>query len=97
MTTEEWDEIFPITKKQIVYIPIREEDEHTVASWNGPLKRQEGYFYTEGQLKQLLSDYTDKIVENAKITYTLEKTWDFTEVDKESITNQLSEFLKTIL
>lgn len=45
---------------------------------------------------QILEDYTTRIVENATITYTQEKTWDFTEVDKESITSQLEIFKKEI-
>ena len=56
-----------------------EDDQYTCTTcWceggNGTLnvmdcfKKQEGYFYTEEQLKQLLQDYTDIIVENVKIS-----------------------------
>lgn len=44
--------------------------------------------------KQLLSDYTDRIVENVEIDWGLVHAKG---VDKQSITNQLPEFLKTIL
>lgn len=49
--------------------------------------------------KQLLSDYTDKIVENAKINVIDDDRYGggiSHRIDKESITNQLPEFLKTI-
>ena len=63
------------------------------------LKPQEGYFFTEEQLKQLLSDYTDKIVKKAEA---YEKCESFGNMDtypaikEESIRNQLPKFLKTI-
>lgn len=67
-------------------------------------KKKEGYFYTEQQLKQLLSDYTDKIVqecekeENKKWISDGYSTgmWENI-IDKESITNQLEPFLKDLL
>lgn len=52
-------------------------------------------------VSDLLSDYTNKIVENAEIKNTGfigEDGWvDSQEIDKESITNQLDLFLKTII
>lgn len=59
------------------------------------LKPKEGYFFTPEQLNQFISDVIkdalDTAAEKANITYTEEKTWDFTEVDKISITNTLQE------
>jgi hypothetical protein len=87
--------------KQTVYIPVNGEQDKVVCEdyndWMDKItgvKEVSGYFFTPEQLKQLLEDYTNRIVENATITYTEEKTWDFTEVDKESITSQLTGFLK---
>ena len=64
------------------------------------LKPQEGYLLTEKQLKQLLQDYTDKIVKNIRMTgiaYGNDTSISDYEVDKESITNQLEPFLKSLL
>ena len=34
------------------------------------ISKHEGYFFTEKQLKQLLTDYTDKIIENVTLIHT---------------------------
>jgi hypothetical protein len=54
---------------------------------------KEGYFFTPEELKQLLEEYTNRIVENAKICY-ISKWSEDKCVDKESITSQLPKFLK---
>ena len=104
---EERDEIFPITKKQTVYIPTKVEDitkrQVTLSTIRGKdvfLHETEVFVFTEEQLNQLLSDYTDKIVENVKTSPTKGIGFmDFSViiVDKESITNQLEPFLKTLI
>jgi hypothetical protein len=53
---------------------------------------KEGYFFTPEELKQLLEEYTNRIVENVKVEY--KKDLLTGEVDKESITSQLHKFLK---
>lgn len=58
----------------------------------------EGYFFTPEQL----NEYTANVItttlktaaEKADITYTIEKTFDFTEVDKQSITDTFEEAFK---
>ena len=58
----------------------------------------EGYFFTPEQL----NEYTANVItttlktaaEKADITYTIEKTFDFTEVDKQSITDTFEETFK---
>ena len=58
------------------------------------LKPTETYVFTPEELKQLLEEYTNKIIENvATIHKTNDK--DYT-IDKESITSQLSKFLKEL-
>lgn len=58
----------------------------------------EGYFFTPEQL----NEYTANVItttlktaaEKVDITYTIEKTFDFTEVDKQSITDTFEETFK---
>ena len=106
MTTEEWNDIFPITKKQIVYITTNKKNtwykiqspiDADGLSMSANAIKQEGYFFTEEQLKQLLSDYTNKIIENAKVTSSEGIDIENVSIDKESITNQLELFLKDLL
>lgn len=105
MTTEEWNDIFPITKKQTVYLPTNDEyseqytDQILCDNQGGYLQNlneKSGYFFTEEQLKQLLQNYTDKIVENAEVRY-YKQDDSVAYVDRKSITNQLEPFLKDLL
>ena len=65
------------------------------------VKLVEAYIFTPEELKQLLEDYTSKIVENAEGIYFFnnysESTREGVEINKESITSQLPKFLKEIL
>ena len=69
------------------------------------LYKEEIWYDIESIMKkyatQLLSDYTNKIIENTEIKNTGfidEDGWvDSQEIDKESITNQLDAFLKDLL
>lgn len=100
--------------KQKVYIPkeyfsknklkvgtIDEDDYYKSFNSIESVDEKEGFFFTEEQLKQLLSDYTNEVIENAEIKNTGfigEDGWvDSQEIDKESITNQLDLFIKTII
>lgn len=85
--------------KQTVYIPTENYDTFSISYKNEEgsyafVEQKEGYFSTEEELKQLLQDYTDRIVENAKIDWGLIHAKG---VDKDSIKNQLEPFLKEIL
>lgn len=90
---------------QTVYVPIKDDDAInkldltlcygvTFTTKGIPIQESEGYFFTSEELKQLLEEYTNRIIENAT---TIEETnyrgdyWDV--VDKESITSQLTKFL----
>jgi len=84
------------TKPHPKFLAILEDNNVKYKDTKIGLEEKEGYFLTEEQLKELLQEYTDRIVEKAEITYTEEKTWDFTKVDKQSITSQLEPFLKEI-
>ncbi len=57
------------------------------------LFKQEAYILTPEQLKQLLEDYTNRIVENTKIDWGVIHAKG---VDKETITSQLPKYLKEI-
>jgi len=52
---------------------------------------KEGYFFTPEELKQLLSEYTNRIVENGKCLHT---GYGGYAINKKSITSQLPKFLK---
>jgi hypothetical protein len=58
------------------------------------LKPTKEYSFTEEELKQLLFDYTDRIVENAQTQCDEGGETGF--VNKESITEQLSKYLKEL-
>jgi hypothetical protein len=63
----------------------------SITEW---FKPTEAYVFTPEELKQLLEEYTNTIVENAKVEY--KKDLLTGEVDKESITSQLPKFLNEI-
>jgi hypothetical protein len=52
---------------------------------------KEGYFFTPEELKQLLEEYTNRIVENGKCLHT---GYGGYTINKKSITSQLPKFLK---
>lgn len=91
-------------KKQIIYTRINGEWQgnkdtlmNSFGEWECNLKEENGYFLTEEELKKLLSDYTDKIVENVDLTaesYQSMQEGSICQIDKESITSQLPKFLK---
>ena len=62
--------------------------------WVNLVKPTEGYFFTPEELKKVLSDYTDKIVENAQTQCDEGGETGF--VNKESIQNQLTKILKEL-
>lgn len=91
--------------KQTVYITTTEKDtwykiqspiDGDGLSMSANAIKREGFFFTKEQLKQLLTDYTDIIVENAKKWRDL-SDGHYKRVTKESITNQLEPFLKNLL
>ena len=45
-------------------------------------------------IREVINDALNTAAEKAVITYTIEKTFDFTEVDKQSITNTFEETFK---
>lgn len=82
------------------------EDIHWFGKWFGSgiirhflpktwLKPTESYVFTPDELKELLEDYTNKIVENAEVEF--EEGYGMVAwVDKKSITNQLPLMLKEL-
>lgn len=62
------------------------------------LKLKEGIFFTveeyNAHIKEVIEETLKNGAEEAKITYTEEKTWDFTEVDKDSILNTFEQSYK---
>jgi hypothetical protein len=52
---------------------------------------KEGYFFTPEELKQLLEEYTNRIVDNGKCLHT---GYGGYAINKKSITSQLPKFLK---
>ena len=95
-------------KKQIVYIPTNDEysekfTEHILCDNQGGyiknLERKEAYLFTPEELKQLLEDYTNRIIKNATAYEKCETFGNmdtYAAVDEDSITNQLPKFLKEI-
>jgi hypothetical protein len=96
--------------KQTVYIPTNNDEDLAVCYFSSfeewthkeTVKETEGYFFTPEELKQLLEEYTNRIVENATVTpidheEISEGSWrPVWGVDDESITNQLSLMLKEL-
>jgi hypothetical protein len=92
--------------KQTVYIPIKVEDitkrQVTLSTIRGEdvfLHETEAYVLTPEELKQLLEEYTNRIVENIKHIDVGEigedgNHYPYYIVDKESITSQIPKFLK---
>jgi hypothetical protein len=78
-------------KLQTVYIPTKEALNEGFSTQD--FNSLEGYFFTPEELKQLLEDYTNRIVENAEVNV---KGYNDYEVDKKSITSQLPLYLKEI-
>jgi hypothetical protein len=79
--------------KHTVYVPKPEvlNEGYSTADFNS----LEAYVFTPEELKQLLSEYTNRIVENTKITNDYGSGGElFDCIDKESITSQLPKFLK---
>ena len=79
-----------------VYIPIKEHSEFKILEGGIGLENcypTEAYVFLPEELKELLEEYTNRIVENAeaKVLGTGD-TW--AEVVEESITSQLPKFLK---
>ena len=93
-------------KKQTVYVPTNNDKDLAVCYFSSfeewthkeTVKETEGYFFTPEELKSLLEEYTNRIVENATAETEYELNGDeYVRVDKESITNQLPLMLKEIL
>jgi len=85
-----------VNNLQTVYIVIddewNEDEDYTLMNGTGEfqsnLKEEKGYFFTPEELKQLLKDYTNRIVENTKIEaepeigkITIKKEIDISEYD----------------
>ena len=102
-----------MNKLQTVYIPIDQEWENGKLTlmqpdgeWSCNLEEKQAYVFTPEELKQLLEEYTNRIVENAKTMPICGKNHEACNmpycdtcsevVDKESITSQLPKFLKEI-
>jgi hypothetical protein len=97
-------------KKQTVYVPTNNDKDLAVCYFSSfeewthkeTVKETEGYFFTPEELKQLLEEYTNRIVENATVTpidheEISEGSWrPVWGVDDESITNQLPLMLKEL-
>jgi len=94
--------------KRTVYIPTNGEGELAACyfsrfeewTYKEGVKEIEAFVFTAEELKKLLEDYTNKIVNGVK---TKNEYWEglddgetVTVIDKESITNQLSLILKKI-
>jgi hypothetical protein len=86
--------------KQTVYIPVSDLNSSELIVCNEGIENScldrvkivEAFVFTPEELKQLLEEYTNRIVENVKVEY--KKDLLTGEVDKESITSQLHKFLK---
>lgn len=107
-------------KKQTVYIPTNNDEDLAVCYFSSfeewthkeTVKETEGYFFTPEELKQLLEEYTNRIVENHYLNidgigeksngqkYIVDEGNHYCEteitVDKDSITNQLPLMLKEL-
>ncbi len=84
-------------KIQTVYIPKLKGNTCGLCH-NHDYTKTEAFVFTPEELKQLLEDYTNRIVENVKIKQepAIFVKGQHISVDKESITSQLQPFLKEI-
>jgi hypothetical protein len=98
-----------MNKLQKVYIPTNNNKEDLAVcyfssfeEWTHKenVKEIQAYIYNQEELKQLLSDYTNKILDNVEtkeeVDYGLDEIYEYRVVDKDSITNQLNQFLKEL-
>ena len=86
-----------MSKLQTVYIPIKENSVFKIVE-SGIIEEncypQESFVFTQEELKQLLQDYTDRIIENVElITCDIEGS-DTCDINVDSIKEQLAKFLK---
>jgi hypothetical protein len=92
-------------KKQTVYIPTNNDEDLAVCYFSSfeewthkeTVKETEGYFFTLEELKSLLEEYTNRIVENATAETKYELNGDeYGIVNKKSIQEQLPLMLKEL-
>ena len=92
--------------KQTVYIPVSDLNSSELIVCNEGIENScldrvkiaEAFVFTPEELKQLLSEYTNRIVENAEayIVDTTDDSRGLPTIDSLSITSQLPKFLKKL-